>query len=302
MRVVYPQLSHYDLGLVRVIGPGLGNLLFPWARAITYAERHDLPILFPTWPQVKIGSVLRRERDTRFYWDLFRSTSRYVTGTKRLALLATGKRVSWSLDKEPPGKAISRPSLLTFTGMEGHFEAVLDDYALIRRELEAMSRQAQLQSVIVSKERWVGVHVRLGDFTPPPSEQTLQYGHHNYRIPLEWYVDRLEALRSHTGITKALVFSDGTNAELEPLLSLPHVSRSEGRSSLADMLSLARCNALVASGSTFSMWASFLGRMPVIWYPGQLRQRLYKEGFELESARGAALPGDFSSRQSIEAA
>lgn len=34
---------------------------------------------------------------------------------------------------------------------------------------------------------------------------------------------------------------------------------------------------LVASHSTFSMWASFLGRMPVIWYRGKLECRLYTD-------------------------
>jgi hypothetical protein len=32
------------------------------------------------------------------------------------------------------------------------------------------------------------------------------------------------------------------------------------------------------------MWASYLGRMPSLWYPGQLRQRLHPamEGLEAE--------------------
>ena len=40
------------------------------------------------------------------------------------------------------------------------------------------------------------------------------------------------------------------------------------------MLALSRCKVLVSSPSTFSMWASFLGQMPTIWFPGQMRQKL----------------------------
>ena len=40
------------------------------------------------------------------------------------------------------------------------------------------------------------------------------------------------------------------------------------------MLALSRCKVLVSSASTFSMWASFLGQMPTIWFPGQMRQKL----------------------------
>jgi hypothetical protein len=52
---------------------------------------------------------------------------------------------------------------------------------------------------------------------------------------------------------------------------------------------------LIASGSTFSMWASYLGRMPVIWYKGQLRQRLYYESpaSEIEIALAEIPSGSF---------
>ena len=40
------------------------------------------------------------------------------------------------------------------------------------------------------------------------------------------------------------------------------------------MIALSRCKVLVSSASTFSMWASFLGQMPTIWFPGQMRQKL----------------------------
>ena len=33
----------------------------------------------------------------------------------------------------------------------------------------------------------------------------------------------------------------------------------------------------MSSGSTFSMWASFLGQMPTIWFPGQMREDLIND-------------------------
>ena len=51
---------------------------------------------------------------------------------------------------------------------------------------------------------------------------------------------------------------------------------------MADLLALSRSELLIASGSTFSMWASYLGRMPVIWYPGRLKQKLYFDNEALE--------------------
>lgn len=41
-------------------------------------------MLSPTWPQLKIGSLLRNERDTRLYLRSFASRHDEITGTDRL--------------------------------------------------------------------------------------------------------------------------------------------------------------------------------------------------------------------------
>ena len=43
------------------------------------------------------------------------------------------------------------------------------------------------------------------------------------------------------------------------------------------MLALSNAKVLVSSASTFSMWASFLGQIPTIWFPGQMRQKLIND-------------------------
>ena len=50
------------------------------------------------------------------------------------------------------------------------------------------------------------------------------------------------------------------------------------------MLALSQSQILIASASTFSKWASYLGRMPTVWYPGVHRHALFsnKEIFEGE--------------------
>ena len=37
---------------------------------------------------------------------------------------------------------------------------------------------------------------------------------------------------------------------------------------------ISKCKIIVASGCTFSMWASFLGQKTTIWLQGQMRQSL----------------------------
>ena len=40
------------------------------------------------------------------------------------------------------------------------------------------------------------------------------------------------------------------------------------------MIALSECKLIISSGSTFSMWASFIGQNPTIWFPGQMRQSI----------------------------
>src|SRR5208337_4075978 len=46
---VYPQLHGVDLVFLRIGGVGLGNLLFPFARAVIFAKRYGFRLIAPTW-------------------------------------------------------------------------------------------------------------------------------------------------------------------------------------------------------------------------------------------------------------
>ena len=88
------------------------------------------------------------------------------------------------------------------------------------------------------------------------------------------------------------IFSDAENTELEEILNINNCKRVYFGSAISDMIALSRCKVLVSSASTFSMWASFLGQMPTIWFPGQMRQKLIidKKLFEGEIDYNDPLP------------
>ena len=73
----------------------------------------------------------------------------------------------------------------------------------------------------------------------------------------------------------------------------PAVRRVDYGSSLGDMLGLSRSRLLIASGSTFSMWGSYLGQVPAIWHPGKLLQHVLiaQPEREIEWAEGDTVPG-----------
>lgn len=118
------------------------------------------------------------------------------------------------------------------------------------------------------------IHVRLGDFARVSWEE-VKSGRHCSSIPIEWYVHMANALRELIGErVKIYVFSDGTDEELKSLLEMENVERITFGSAIADILALANAGIFVASGSSFSMWARYLGRMTTVMFPNQVKQKI----------------------------
>jgi hypothetical protein len=258
---------------------GLGNMLFPFARCFLWCRDQQLPMIAPKWTQFRLGPYIRRERDKRQYQRLFRHDG-YVTGLRRLSLLLLLPKISEGGEDLLPEDAGASRTIVVFRGMEGMFEPLLGRNAEVRSEIERITR-AQYLSSQEGFAPFIGVHVRRGDFRESTDPAVLHQGVKNVRIPLEWYVVVLQHLRRALGFeARARVFSDGAEKELFDLLALPGVTFSSGGQAITDMLEMTRASAMIASGSTFSMWASFLGRVPSVWYPGQRRQFLMSQDHE----------------------
>ncbi len=243
---------------------GLGNMLFPWARCLLWCRRHRIPMLPPRWFRLRIGPFLRRELDKRMYHRVFRNAGPLALANRAARLLTLPHLPEPALG-EPPG---ADRGVYVFQGMDRFFAPLLGNHDVLRIELEAWLRPEYRPFTPIP--RCIAVHVRRGDFSSPGSERPLRDGHPNYRIPIEWYVRALRAIRSALPArVPALVFSDGRPGELIELLAEPQTSRHEAVSAATDLLTMSKAAALVGSGSTFSRWATFLGQTPSRWYPGQ---------------------------------
>jgi hypothetical protein len=285
----FPRLSKTDLLFIRIGGDGLGNLMFNWARCLAASQRHGWRMLWPTWQSFKPKNWRVNPYDHRTYSDLFRPNERYVTGWRKPWCLARYRWISEQAALErgaPPG------SVVEFRGMEGKFAPFLEEHELVYGELLRISRPQHLKAFSDPEPAPIGIHVRRGDFVQQSNYRDM-LKIDNSRLPLEWYIDALHAVRSMADRDlPAYVFSDGTDEELAALLALPAVQRRDYGSSLGDMLGLSRSRLLIASGSTFSMWGSYLGQVPTIWHPGKLLQHVLLEhpDQEIEWEQGNALP------------
>ncbi|MDT8319303.1 MAG: alpha-1,2-fucosyltransferase [Xanthomonadales bacterium] len=285
----WPRLSKTDLLCIRIGGNGLGNLLFTWARCLAESERRGWRMIWPTWRSYKPKNRRVNPYDHRIYSDLFRPTARYVHGWRKPWCLA---RDRWISEDQACAEGARPGSVVVFMGMEGKFAPFLRDAERIRSELIAISRERHLAAFSNADPAPIAIHVRCGDFVRQSSyEQMVNVD--NSSLPMDWYVEALRAVRAKTGHElSAEVYSDGTAEQLAPLLSLPGVKRREYGSSLADIFGLSRSRFLIASGSTFSMWGSYLGQVPTLWHPGKLLQHvlLKHPEREFEWAAGEPLP------------
>jgi hypothetical protein len=282
----YAKLSKYDLGFVRFLGTGLGNLLFPWARCLVISEKYGLKRLEPTWPQFKIGPILRKELDTRFYGDLFLSPASSVNGVQKIFLLATKKKIDESVIWNQP-EILNKieDGILVFEGCKNYFKDISHDYQLIRRELLNITRPIHKIGLDYDFSNCVCLHIRRGDFKIEGWDTSMKW--------FLWIMDELK--RKISPNLNFKIFSDGSDSELFLILKQKNTERLFFGSALADLLAMSCSKIFVGSfNSTFSMWASYLGRMPTIWPKKNLFQPEHYENPNFaEISCGEALQGVF---------
>ena len=291
MSYIYPQFSEFELPGVRLAGPGLGNLMLIYFRAWLVARERGYACIWPTWPSLKPGAIIRREKDKRFYADLFRNRSGYVDGLKKQFLIHRRDAVTVNA-REYDYSRIGGDSVILYKYFRMDFEDLVPHADEIREEIVRNLSRKSRRGLEGDMSRCVNIHVRLGDFAV--NTNALNAGRDNMRIEIGWYAAIVRKLKDILGEGVIFnVFSDGSNEELGELLAIPDVRRVFYGNSLADILALSRAPLMVASGSSFSLWARFLGQCSSISYPNQIKDHVLKpasDGFEIECAQDAELP------------
>jgi hypothetical protein len=267
-------LVHADVGRT-----GLGNMLFPWARAEVFARRVGAAMLAPKWTQPKIGPLLRGERDLRYYSGLFDNSS-YVRGPRRALELLRRRRVegaSIGINVDPRALPASCDgALVTFQGYEGWFRDDLYPHRqLIHRRLESIiTDRVRNEIQAFDKPLLMAVHVRRGDMRRDLLQpgQAMPTGNENVVASEYYFLTLIRLIRQDCGRELPVtVFTDAREGELSELLAEKGVQFAGARSAIADILLMSRAAVLIASSaSSFSAWASFLGAMPTVWDRGRV--------------------------------
>ena len=289
----YAKLSNLDFIILRIGGPGLGNLLFPWARSVVKARTCNCKLIWPTWPQVKLGPLLRSEKDFRVYTNLFKPTDSYLSGVQK-ALIISKHLIPFIFNDQKELSNENSSSLFVYSGMNNMFQPILNHSEMLKEELLSivhpdvkLPNQKELKNVIA-------VHIRMSDFVE--YEEKKFFGTTGMRLPIEWYKQMIQQLSNNMiGDISFRVFSDGNEEELSPVLSCDNVTRMNCNSALGDLLAISMCKVLIGSNSTFSMWGSFLGQLPSIWFKGSGQLPIYPNGksLEIEIGLNEKIPEEF---------
>lgn len=246
---------------------GLGNMLLVWARALVFSRLNSLPLTVHGWSVPRLGPLLRRESRLRYYGHCF-----HVERGPLLRRLVD--RMVLGVSAEPPIRALDpdgRRRVFLFRDIPhwsdyfGSFHAHRD---LVKAALFGMVTAPHLERLRSLAQPVVGIHVRLGDFRALGAGESFAHVG-GVRTPMDYFRAMLSRIRAvHGSELPATVFSDGTIAELRPLLDMPNVHLAPRHSDVVDLLLLASSRLVICSaGSTFGYWAGFLADAPMLLHP-----------------------------------
>lgn len=285
----------------RLPSSGLGNKLFVWARALVFARQHGLPLVVTGWCTPRWRALLKGE-DARIYWNYFTPWNELPASQRSQARVVREP----AFDAEPSCDA----TVYEFSEMphwKTCFEGLREHRELIRSELFGHLTAARRREIASVARPMICLQIRMGDFRALKAhEQFSQVG--GVRTPLDYFRQWIEDLRAVQGSDLAVtIVSDGSAQELAPLLTLPNVTHTPGRSGLADLILMADSRLLVCSaGSTFSQWGGFLGDPVLIHHPDHMHYFCRPEADRVHVFEGAASPGEIDAwpallRSNVEA-
>ncbi|MBS1665953.1 MAG: hypothetical protein JST58_01110 [Bacteroidetes bacterium] len=257
-------------------GQGLGNRLFPFARAFVYSQKHGIPMLVPSFAHIRKASFMLGGIDYRkafhkiLLWDTFHfERPVYKKGLiNKRRILASYKKIAEPLSLDT---VISEDNVVIDFAMHHEFTPLLAYREMIGQELRNITKDKWLSWLKNIPDFPIGMNIRLGnDFRNAQSKDDfMKKG--ALKTPLSWFKESLELIRQiKNNPVPAFIISDGTRAQLKELLDMPNVHFIETPTAMTDLFALSRCKLLLGSGgSSFSAWASFLGKMPTLTIYGQ---------------------------------
>lgn len=273
---------------------GLGNELFPVAKAFCASAELGLRMVAPRWRKGRPG------RDyTSYFPTPLRDTWLTLAGSLQRHQVVFTEADYYETGLPDYGKAaraflesrglIDADSLTLYTeGMWGGFLSIWNSRPLVRSMLLKMPFTLRNYYEVASQldpcKLTVAVNIRMGDFREPETAASIQPGMWNVRLPLSWFESVCTAVsRAFPGDVQFLLITDGTAEECESFLrrlnlhwaghgAFPFKTKQHELHVCSDLALMADADLLVCSLSAFSLWGAFLSSEHYVWFAPSLHR------------------------------
>jgi hypothetical protein len=266
---VFPLLGGYEFIFFRLFGPGLGNSLLVWARALIYSRKYNLKMLEPTWNNFTLGPIIRNQIDFRLYNGIFKKNTNYL---KNLKLVIFKKKF---LEENLLNYNFESDAILIVKGLKNLFKELINFNDLVLKNLIEITNERHLEGLNFNYKNSITLHVRRSDFVESFGESQITCD--------DWFIRIVDLLRKELSSNlRVYIFTDVKDEKIKKLMSIPNAYRLNYKSSIADLLSMTKSKIFIGSkNSTFSHWVSYLGGMPTIWpkdcHINRIHQNLLRE-------------------------
>lgn len=262
-------------------GAGLGNELFPWAKAFLASQALGARMFHPAWGL-----------NPRHYYRDF-STSRLDWLVQRAIKTVMPVVRFEEADYQATGKGDFEDAILHFAtnelhhrhgyvlsvgGMWGGFCAIRKARTFILAELlkarQAVENVHSVMRQVPQNKILVGVHIRRGDFQNTGCISDFR-GRFNAALPLDWYLATCRSLkREFVNNIQFLLLTDAASLEVKPFIDefSPLTTFHLQHTACSDLLLLALSDCLVCSVSSYSMWGAFLSGAPYLWFSPNVQE------------------------------
>ena len=247
-----------NLVTVNVPRTGLGHALFGYARAYSYYAEGCAEFVHPIWFRVRVGPYLRREIDKRNYHRVIRRPQGWGLSSWHLL-----RRWSMRLCNEDSFEPDASGQFLVVRNDPGKhdFSRIAPYRDSFARALQSISRIPVEIGQLPTPS--IGVFHRAGDMSlkrPATTDERRLRTHGYGYIPVGYAADALEHVRKIAGWkVPAVLSTDASRAEVEPIMRQGDVSLARHDSALANMLEMSRHAVLIVGTTNYSRWSWFLG-------------------------------------------
>ena len=234
--------------------------MFPIARALVGLAEHGGKFVKPTIRQIKIGPVIRGERDWRTYGNIMRG--RTTDDWKLWASSRLRRSISQAEYTSQEGVTI------VYEGLGRQFH----DFAAHRDLIYEYLRKNAIGIEAVGSRYDVAIHIRRGDFSVGGN-----HSGQNIQTPISWYRNAWEEARDALGLQepRVILFTDYDPEVVQAELDLPSVKIDRSANALISIMKMTQADLIIGSRSSFSLWGAFLGGGQAIW-PKQFDLGRYK--------------------------